>query len=265
MVIRSCEARVIATKSADEVRPLETSVYVGSSLMQGSAPVPTWPPRGSRGAYMKSSIPLSSLSYPASVQDVGLDVVPDHEWIGSGGVTQNEVFDGTMARMDYSLIYGLPKTVFEEVITDGEDDELGEESGTKILVKACSRRNRLDALSNLKASRRVESRGFWPGKRVQFDVSPGSDGSTGARSRMQNLFDETLELMEAATEGFSNLIPRQASGQTPDKQAPNQEDLTDTTDKADPAEKADSDLSLDASNNLSPTNMSLESSALRYV
>ena len=83
MVIRSCEARVIATKDDDAVCSIDDSVYIGSSLMQGSAPVPSWPPRGSRGAYMQSAISPSSLSYPAYVRDVGLDTVADHEWMAT--------------------------------------------------------------------------------------------------------------------------------------------------------------------------------------
>ena len=70
---------------------------------------------------MQSAISPSSLSYPAYVHNVGLDTVADHDWMATGGITQNEIFDSNFIRLDYSLLYGLPDKVLEEVDTDGED------------------------------------------------------------------------------------------------------------------------------------------------
>ena len=203
---------------------------------------------------MQSAISPSSLSYPAYVHNVGLDTVADHKWMATGGITQNEIFDSNFIRLDYSLLYGLPDKVLEEVDTDGEDDE--EDSGAKVLIKACSERNRKDVLAGLQASRRVESRGFWSGRRVSG--SPGS-GRSGDREELQELFNETLELMQAATRDLVAETPDKVDVADPQDVVPEDtgtkealiKKVLDFMDQQESAERIDFNISLNVSNNMS--------------
>ena len=218
--IQCCEARVIAVNDRRVHRDVVSCVSLGETLTRGPAPVPEWE---RRGRYIQRKLrPMCGVDGRAiSVVDVGLDVVPDYDWAGTWGITQNEVFDTSMERINYSLMYGLPHDVYHESST--ESSLSGAENETESLTQIDAKKSIARAGESLQTERATAFRiGFWPGRRVNAEDMPSPpDESDSDRHAavMKELYDDSLAVI-----GKINRII---------------------------AERADSDLSLDASNNMS--------------
>ena len=211
--IHSCDARVIATQDPGYVRDSARCVMNGNIVVSGAAPSPEWP---FRGKFLQKKLrPFSGPGHHLlPVVDVGLDSVRDHDWVRSGGIDQNQILDESGERLNYSIMYGFPAQVFHESDTDASSD--GSIGAEVRYYTELSARYGAEATKEIHASC-----GFWANRELPTAGNAGLDGAFGQLAHSK-LF------AGGALQGSAGLGLRSAAD-----------------------EKADSELSLNASNNMS--------------
>ena len=217
-VVRSFEARVIAIRDDWESR--DGGVLRGKMLLVGPAPLPYWE---SRGKYLHRKLLHRSFDpHVVPTIDVGLDVVYDLEWIKTGGINQNLVVGGDGEPLDYTQLYGMPNTYNYETTSDEDGSDKSEGGEMDVSISSYNRRMMASARLELKC------------KRAVYHGNRDERSSSASISRLAN---RILTRLDSASKELFNVSLNELP---PAPASPDAE-----------GEKHDSDLSLDASNNLS--------------
>ena len=214
--IHCCDARILAVQDSDYVRDSSRCVMNGQLIVTGTPPTPVWP---FRGRFMQKK--MKGFAGPGyhilPVIDVGLDTVSDHDWIRTGGLSQNEVHDESNQRLNYSLMFGVSAEIFNESTTDEEPSDT-DDSCAREIIKYYTDKSSANAIAEIKVMRGKSE--FWESAKLPSVGNPSLDA----------MFQSLNASIEFATSHFMKAAGKQRSA---------------TLD-----EKADSDLSLNASNNM---------------
>ena len=150
-------------------------VYYDGSLHIGPAPTPVW---GRRGRYIQEKLRVVGIDHDSkSYVDVGLDAVPDSEWLITGGIAQNELYGESREGIDYSNMYGVPDDIYNESETE---EESSEEEESEPEMSRCER-DRIEHEKKVLESLKLRHGPYGP-YWSNFSLSPSTLKNTGACS-----------------------------------------------------------------------------------
>ena len=199
----------------EEWETCDGGVIRSGMLLIGPAPVPQW---DSRGKYLHRKLLHRSYN-PCVVPtiDVGFDIVSDRDWITSGGLDQNKVCTDDGELLDYSRLFRLPQYWCHESSSDEVDSEVSEGEKQDLEIAAYNQEMVSSAKKALQMRRRV--------------YNPNKGGSSASISKIA---DRIMVRLDHASKELFNVSLQELPPASPESSP----------------EKHDSDISLDASNNL---------------